>query len=119
MEIQQELQKPKSIAQAYENILYLSDLKAKGEIDIESADSLINDQRVVLNAMVDEAKLIAARGDPTQPQRIIITGGLPQLPGCESLIMPEINGHSLELSAQPVLPAHGPQSHPPDQNKPE
>jgi hypothetical protein len=119
MEIQQELQKPKTITQAYENILYLSDLKAKGEIDIESADSLINDQRVVLNAMVDEAKLLAAQGDPTTPQQIIITGGLPQLPGNENLIMPELNGHSLELTAQPAIPAHGPQSHPNEKSNPE
>src|SRR6516165_11350039 len=85
MEIQQQLRKPKSIAEAYDNILYLSDLKAKGEIDIEAADSLIADQRVVLNAMVDEAKLLAAQGDPNTPQQIIITGGLPQLPGNENL----------------------------------
>jgi hypothetical protein len=34
-------------------------MKASGQLDVATADSLINDQRVVLNAMVDEAKLIA------------------------------------------------------------
>jgi hypothetical protein len=117
MEIQQEINKPKSIAEAYDNILYLSDLKAKGEIDIESADSLISDQRVVLNAMVDEAKLLAASGDPSRDQRIVIEGGMPALPGTE-VIMPdrEMNGHQLELSAvahppqadpEPIIPVHG------------
>jgi hypothetical protein len=100
MEIQQQINKPKSIAEAYDNILYLSDLKARGEIDIESADSLINDQKVVLNAMVDEAKLIAASGDPSREQTIRIEGGMPALPGTD-IIMPEqqLNGHQLELEA--------------------
>jgi hypothetical protein len=106
MEITQQIEKPKSIAQAYENILLLSDLKAKGEIDIEAADSLIADQRVVLNAMVDEAKLIAAQGDPSKPQQIIITGGLPELPGT-SITMPQLNGHHLELEANKD-PINGP-----------
>jgi hypothetical protein len=96
-------------------------MKAQGQIDLATADSLIGDQRVVLNAMVDEAKLIAAQGDPTVPQQIIISGGLPVLPGCENLIMPDqeqLNGHrSLELTAQPV-PAQGPPpAHPDDKSK--
>jgi hypothetical protein len=81
MELAQEIRKPTTIAEAYDTILYLSDLKAKGEIDIESADSLINDLRLVLNAMVDAAKLIAAAQDPNQVQRIPIEGGLPAFPG--------------------------------------
>jgi hypothetical protein len=110
MEIQQQIQQPTSIAQAYDNILYLSDLKAKGEIDIESADSLINDQRVVLNAMVDEAKLLAAQGDPNAEHKIIIEGGLPTLPGTNVTMPHQLNGHANDglLPKQPVIVDHGP-----------
>ena len=115
MEIQQQLRKPKSIAEAYDNILYLSDLKAKGEIDIEAADSLIADQRVVLNAMVDEAKLLAAQGDPSKPQQIIITGGLPELPGT-NITMPQLNGRATNVIDH-VSSSQYPQTHPPDENQ--
>jgi hypothetical protein len=100
------LPRPTSIKAAYENILKLSEMKAQGQLDVATADSLIADQRVVLNAMVDEAKLIAANGDPSQPQQIIITGGLPELPGT-SITMPQLNGHHLELEASKD-PINGP-----------
>jgi hypothetical protein len=120
MEIQQQINKPKSIAEAYDNIFYLSDLKAKGEIDIESADSLITDQRVVLNAMVDEAKLLSAQGGSPE-QTISIEGGLPELPGTD-VIMPdrEMNGHQLELTAvvNPQASAQDPVSSPQAENEP-
>jgi hypothetical protein len=101
------LPRPTTIRLACDNIALLTEMKSQGQLDVASADSLINDQRIILNALVDEAKLLAAQGDPTVPQKIIIEGGLPQLPGCENLIMPEINGHSLELSAIPTIPAQG------------
>jgi len=43
-----------------------------------------------------------------QDQRIVIQGGLPQLPGCENLIMPQLdgkpttNGHALAAPADAV-----------------
>jgi hypothetical protein len=40
----------------------------------------------------------AHNGDPNQEQRIIVTGGLPELPGTE-VIMPQLNGQHLELTA--------------------
>jgi hypothetical protein len=86
------LPRPTNIQSAYENILKLSAMKAQGQLDFATADSLINDQRVVLNAMVDEAKLAAAHDDPNADRRIIITGGLPPIPGCD-VIMPQLNGH--------------------------
>jgi hypothetical protein len=94
----EKLPRPTSIAQACDNIALLSEKKATGELDVVTADSLINDQRIILNAMVDEAKLLAANGDPTHPQEIVITGGLPELPGTQ-IVMPQINGHHLELEA--------------------
>jgi hypothetical protein len=100
------LTRPTTIREAYENILKLSEMKAQGQLDVATADSLIADQRVVLNAMVDEAKLLAANVDPTQPQQIIITGGLPELPGTE-VIMPQLSDHHLELEA-PKDPINGP-----------
>jgi hypothetical protein len=111
------LPRPTNIREAYENILKLSEMKALGQLDVATADSLINDQRVVLNAMVDEAKLIAANGDPNQPQVIKIEGGLPTLPGCDNLIMPhQLNGHTSDglLPKQPVIVDH---SSPPAEDK--
>jgi hypothetical protein len=109
------LPRPATIREAYENILKLSEMKAQGQLDVATADSLINDQRVVLNAMVDEAKLLAANPDPNVEQRIVIEGGLPSLPGCD-VIMPQLNGNHLELTAtkDPVL---APQAHPPEESK--
>jgi hypothetical protein len=85
------LPRPTSIREAYENILKLTEMKALGQLDVVSADSLINDQRTVLNAMVDEAKLDAAQGG--SPEQVIrIEGGLPELPGT-TILMPQLNGH--------------------------
>jgi hypothetical protein len=39
------LPRPTNIQAAYENILKLSEMKAQGQLDIATADSLINDQR--------------------------------------------------------------------------
>ena len=82
-----------------------------------TADSLINDQRVVLNAMIDEAKLIAAQGDPNREQVIRIEGGMDHLPGTD-IIMPErqLNGRQLELTAHPATSHTDPQSHPQDKH---
>ena len=113
------LPRPTTIRLACDNIALLTEMKSQGELDVASADSLINDQRIILNALVDEAKLLAAQGDPSIPQKIIIEGGLPQLPGCENLIMPEqLNGHSLELSATPAQAQGEPPAHPPEHDKP-
>jgi hypothetical protein len=81
-------------------------MKATGQLDVVTADSLINDQRIILNAMVDEAKLLAANPDPNVPQQIIVTGGLPELPGTQ-IVMPQLNGHRLELEASKD-PINGP-----------
>jgi hypothetical protein len=95
---------PTTIRQAYENIAHLAEMKALGKLDLATADSLINDQRVILNALVDEAKLLAASGD-TGTQVIRIEGGLPTLPGT-NITMPQLNGHealqAIEHEPQPT-----------------
>jgi len=55
------LPRPETIAQAAANIARLTEMKALGQLDIATADSLISDQRVILDALIDEAKLIAAQ----------------------------------------------------------
>jgi hypothetical protein len=90
---------PRTIQHSRENIAHLSDLKAQGRIDLVAGDNLIADQYKILSALVDEAK-IAIQGGEQGDQVIRIEGGLPTMPGLESLIMPQINGHhSLELQA--------------------
>jgi hypothetical protein len=56
------LPSPTTIKQAYENIARLSEMKALGQLDFVTVDSLINDNRIILDALVDEAKLIAQTG---------------------------------------------------------
>ena len=90
---------PTTIVQVNSNIWYLHQLKITGQLPIDRADNLINDQRILGNNIIDHDKLIAAQGDPSQPQQIIITGGLPQLPGTNITMPEQLNGHHLELSA--------------------
>jgi hypothetical protein len=81
--------RPTTLAEARENIAYLSELKAAGQIDRTWAESLIFDQRALHDSLVDEAKLLAA--DAANGDRVIrIEGGLPNLPGT-SIIMPDLN----------------------------
>jgi hypothetical protein len=104
IEQQVSLQRPKSISEARDNIAYLSELKATGQIDQAWGDNLIGDQYKILSALVDEAK-IAIQGGEQGEQVIRIEGGLPTMPGLEELIMPQINGHhSLELQAIEAKP---------------
>jgi hypothetical protein len=106
------LPRPTSIRQAYENIALLTEYKSQGKIAIAKADSLINDQRIILDALIDEQKLLTAQGGP--PQQIIkIEGGLPALLGT-NIIMPDgtstpgeplsMNGHGPQPSDQDPEP---------------
>jgi len=101
---------PSTIRQAYENISRLSEMKAQGQLDFATADSLINDQRVILNALVDEAKLIAAQG-PTGDMTIHIEGGLPSLPET-NIAMPLANGHELPHPGSPLIDHQSPAQEP-------
>jgi hypothetical protein len=98
------LPRPSTIKQAYENIALLTEYKSQGKLDLATADSLISDQKVILYALIDEAKLLAAQGGP--PEQIIrIEGGMPRAPGHEGIIMPTLNGHALDMEATPALPS--------------
>jgi hypothetical protein len=89
---------PTSIAQARENIAFISNLKAQGRLDLDTADGLIADQKTAASILIEEAKL-AAQGQGEGEQHIVISGGLPRMPGHEGLIMPgdapaRVNGHN-------------------------
>jgi hypothetical protein len=102
------LQEPKSIAQATENISRLSTMKAQGLIDFATADNLINDMKIILYALLDENKLIASTGDSNREQVIRIEGGLPLLPGTNVIMpntmAPKSNGHDLAPDLSPDEP---------------
>ena len=84
------LPRPASIRLASENIALLSEMKAQGRIDVATADNLINDNRIILNALIDEQKLLTAQGgSPEQTIRIENSPG--KLIGT-NVIMPDIPG---------------------------
>ena len=91
-------------------------MKAKGQLDVVKADSLIADQRYIADALLDEQKLLALQGGG--PETVIkIEGGLPTLPGT-NIIMPLRNGNEYDGSPLQVRDSapDQPESHPPDQD---
>jgi hypothetical protein len=86
---------PKTITQSNENILYLTNLKAIGKLDLAWGDSLIADQCRVRDGLIDDAKL-AIQGHEQGDQVIRIEGGMPALPGTD-IIMPAINGREYDI----------------------
>jgi hypothetical protein len=101
------------IRQVIENLEYLSALRRDGKLDLASADSLISDQRLIRDALIEEARLLITQGG-SPDQRIVITGGLPPLPlglGDRGIIMPDHNSANvldgyepLNAPAAPPLP---------------
>ena len=99
---------PTTIARARENITYISDLKAQGRLDIDTANSLIADNKAAADILIEEIKLAAQ--DPNRQTVIEIRGGLDRLPGT-SVIMPgdepsppHMNGNQVQAincAAQP------------------
>ena len=91
-----QLPEPVTIEQANKNIAYISNLKAQGLIDLDFANSLIADNTTIANNLIAEEELRFKITPPeTRDTTIRIEGGLPQLPGCENLIMPVLNGSSV------------------------
>jgi hypothetical protein len=110
--------RPTTLAEARENIAYLSELKAAGQIDRTWAESLITDQRALNDSLVDEAKLLAA--DAANADQVIrIEGGLPPLPGTD-IIMPDL-ATKLEVlpPLQPCAASPGPPAAPRPDPEPE
>jgi hypothetical protein len=70
------------IGHVVENVEYLTGLRATGRLDLDAADRLISDQRILGANLIEQAKLLAAQGGP-RDQRIVIEGGLPKLPGTD------------------------------------
>jgi hypothetical protein len=90
-----QLPEPTTIEQANKNIAYISNLKAQGLIDLDFANSLIADNTTIANNLIAEEELKFKLYPPEERDTVIkIEGGLPQLPGAENLIMPQLNGHA-------------------------
>jgi hypothetical protein len=72
-------------------------LVARGELDFQSAQELCAMTSLWINSQYQREELSLKQltaGATEHEQCIVISGGLPQLPGCENLIMPQINGHA-------------------------
>jgi hypothetical protein len=112
------ISRPTTIQQARENILYISELKAKGQIDMAWGDSLIADQRVVLDSLIDETKLLAATGGSPE-QTIYIEGGMPPLPGT-NIVMPPTRMNGKDAIEPEPNPGQGspPEADPPGSTAP-
>jgi len=112
MEIKLKNPNPTCIDHCVENITLLTVAKSSGEVSIEHADSLIADQKVILYAMLDQQKQIAAQGGPPE-QTIRIEGGLPLLPGT-NITMPvnvgarEPPGGDFNAGSGDYMNGHGP-----------
>src|SRR6516165_6153144 len=71
-------------------------LVAKGHLDIQSGQELSGLVKAWIDTQYQKEELQFKISPPeTRDTTIHITGGLPQLPGCENLIMPVINGHAV------------------------
>ena len=91
-------------------------MKAQGRLDLDTADSLINDQQWRAKILGEELAL-AAKGEGQRDTTIKIEGILPQLPGTQIAMEPDgvryakepqlnhHNGHVIEhQNVAPVLP---------------
>src|SRR6516164_1878906 len=100
-----QLPEPQTIEQANKNIAYISNLKAQGVIDLDFANSLIADNTTIANNLIAEEELRYKISPPEERDTVIkIEGGLPQLPGAENLIMPQLNGHATNGHAALAAP---------------
>jgi hypothetical protein len=88
------LPRPTTLAIALDNIARLTEMKARGQLDFATADSFINDNRIIADKLIDEEKLRAQVADPNKERSIRIEGGLPSLPGT-NITMPQLNGHEV------------------------
>src|SRR5215813_7051701 len=83
-----------SIEQAEDYLKQIPVLLGRGEIDSQTAlelSTLVRNWILSIHAR-SELELKKISVDGPQEQTITIRGGLPVLPGCENLIMPQLNG---------------------------
>jgi hypothetical protein len=72
-------------------------LVAHGQLDFQAGQNLSTLAKNWIDAQYAREELAIKQynaGSTEHEQRIVVTGGLPQLPGCENLIMPQLNGHA-------------------------
>jgi len=72
-------------------------LLGRGEIDSQTAlelSTLVRNWILSIHAR-SELELKKITIDGPGEQHIVVSGGLPPLPGCENLIMPQLNGHAV------------------------
>jgi hypothetical protein len=71
-----------TVEQTVRNVQHISRLFRRGQLDQATADVLVSEQRILRDSLVEQAKVLIAQGGP-KDQRIVIQGGLPNLPGCD------------------------------------
>jgi hypothetical protein len=94
-----------SIEQAEQYLASLPVLLGRGELDSQTALELSQLIRNWISAKFDheELQLKLAQHGGYSETKITVTGGLPVLPGCEQMILPQLNGHKHEMDAIPAL----------------
>jgi Family of unknown function (DUF5681) len=93
-----------SIEQAEDYLAQLPVLLGNCSLDSQSALELSTLVRNWIEAKLAhtgmDIKVTASGG--SGDQRIVITGGLPVLPGCQAMILPKLNGHEINGEALPA-----------------
>jgi hypothetical protein len=116
------LPRPTTIKQAYENIALLTEYKSTAKLDFVTADSLINDQKVILYALIDEAKLLAAQGghqSRSSASKVACPCSPAPTSSCLSSMATKLSWKPCQLLQHPVLqrptiPRPNPQMRSPD-----
>jgi hypothetical protein len=120
VEIQVEVPEFKTVEEAKAFLIKITSLVGSGNLSLTTGLDLSALVRNWISAKHQAAELEIKRINASQDtgsQTIHITGGLPELPGC-NITMPQLNGAHLELTATQDDPINGPQSHPPEHDKP-
>ena len=84
-----------NVADAENFLQRIALLTARGHLDIQSAQELSGLVKTWIDSQYQREELTYKINPPEQhDQRIVVTGGLPPLPGC-NVTMPVLNGHSV------------------------
>jgi hypothetical protein len=97
VELQIDVPEFTSVSIAEDFLAKILSLVAKGHLDIQQGQELAALAKMYIDSQYARDELQFKINPPEQRDTTItITGGLPQLPGCENLIMPVINGHAVQ-----------------------